>query len=233
MQRILVVDDDPALVRLVSEVLGTKGYQVTGAGNGLGALRAFFDQKPDLVLLDVVMPGMDGWQTCGRIREVSDVPIIMITGQKNTEDDVVTGLDHGADEYLVKPIGNRELVARVRAALRRAEFPAKTNREARSSFEDDFLSVSVAERKVSVSGQRVKLTATEFKLLALLLQNAGRVLTHRQILEKVWGWEYIDDVDYVRIYVAHLRRKLEKDASQPRYILTEPGVGYLFRGVRT
>ncbi len=228
-KKILVVDDDPALVRLIDQVLVGKGYEVVKASNGQEALRILFANKPDLVLLDVVMPGMDGWQTCTRIREVSDIPVIMLTGKRNTEEDVVTGLGYGADEYLMKPVGNRELIARVRAVLRRAELPSNVVKGKKTTFSDDFLTVDVVERKVVVNGARVKLTATEFRLLALLIENAGTILTHRQILEKVWGWEYIDDVDYVRIYVSHLRQKIEPDPNNPKYILTEPGVGYSFQ----
>ena len=228
VKKILVVDDDPALVRLVDQVLTQKGYEVLKASNGPEALRFLFAEKPDLVLLDVVMPGIDGWQTCTRIRDVSDVPIIIITGKKNTEDDIVRGLDHGADEYLLKPVGNKELVARVRAVLRRAELPSYLDKGKGAAFNDGTLTVDVAERKVAVNGERVKLTPREFRLLALLVENAGRILTHKQALEKVWGWEYIDDVDYVRIYIAHLRRKIEPNPSSPKYILTEPGVGYCF-----
>ncbi len=224
--KILVVDDDLALVRLVDQVLTQKGYEVLKASNGQEALRFLFSEKPNLVLLDVVMPGIDGWQTCTRIRDVSDVPIIIVTGKRNTEDDIVRGLDHGADEYLIKPVGNKELVARVRAVLRRAELPPYLDKGKNTIFSDGTLTVDVAERKVVVNGERVKLTPREFRLLAFLVENAGRVLTHEQVLEKVWGWEYIDDVDYVRIYIAHLRRKIEPDSSSPRYILTEPGVGY-------
>jgi two-component system KDP operon response regulator KdpE len=153
----------------------------------------------------------------------------MLTGKKNTEDDIVLGLGHGADEYLIKPVGNRELLARVQAVLRRAELPAYTEKRKKISFSDEVLTVDVMERKIIVNGEAVKLTATEFRLLALLVENAGKILTHRQILEKVWGWEYSDDVDYVRIYIAHLRHKIEPDVNLPKYILTEPGVGYYFR----
>jgi two-component system KDP operon response regulator KdpE len=199
------------------------------ASNGQEALRLFFAHKPDLVLLDIVMPVMDGWQTCSRIRDLSDVPIIMLTGQQKSEDDVVRGLDYGADDYLLKPVGSKELLARVRAILRRAELPPALDVEKRVTYSDDYLAVDIAERKVMVNGKRVKLTPIEFRLLALLVENAGRILTHQQLLEKVWGWEYADDLDYVRIYISHLRRKIEPESTKPRYILTEPGVGYYFQ----
>ena len=177
------------------------------------------------------MPGLDGWQTCNRIRDISPtIPIIMLTGKRKTEDDVVRGLDHGADEYLLKPVGNRELVARVRAVLRRAELPSYlADKEKAITFSDGFLTIDVTERKVMVNGDKVKLTPIEFRLLTLLLENAGRILTHQQLLEKVWGWEYVDDLDYVRIYISHLRRKIEPEPTLPKYIITEPGVGYSFQ----
>ncbi len=230
-KKILIVDDEPAQLRLIEQVLTNKGYEVYKAGSGPDALRMIFERKPDLVLLDVVMPGVDGWQTCTRIREVSDIPIIMLTGKRNTEEDIVRGLEYGADEYLTKPLGNKELVARVRAALRRAERPSYPVEKKKALFSNNYLTVDVAERKVMVNGVRLKLTPREFRLLALLVENADRILSHQQVLESVWGWEYIDDVDYVRIYISHLRQKIEPNPSQPKYILTEPGVGYYFQKV--
>ncbi len=228
-KRILIVDDDEVLVRLIDQVLTQKGYDVLKASNGQEALRLLFDQRPDLVILDVVMPTMDGWQTCSRIRDISDIPIIMLTGKQRAEDDIVRGLDYGADDYLLKPVGNRELVARVRAALRRAELSSSADAKREITYSDGFLTVDVAERKVIVNGERVKLTPREFRLFALLVENGGRILTHKQILEKVWGWEYIDDLDYVRIYISHLRQKIEPAPVLPRSIITEPGVGYYFQ----
>ncbi len=226
---VLVVDDEPAQLRLVEQVLTSNGYKVIKAGSGQEAVRIIYEKKPDIILLDVMMPEIDGWQTCRLIREVSDIPVIMITGKRNSEDDIVHGLECGADEYLVKPVGNRELLARVRAALRRAERPSYLNQNKKIVFANDYLTVDVAERRVAVKGERLKLTPREFRLLSLLVENADRILSHQQVLEKVWGWEYIDDVDYVRIYISHLRQKIEPDPSQPKYILTEPGVGYYFR----
>lgn len=228
-KKILVVDDDPALVRLIDQTLTSKGYEVLKASNGQEALRLLFVHKPALVLLDVVMPGIDGWETCSRIRDMSDVPIIILTGQRKSEDDIVHGLDYGADDYLLKPVGNKELVARVRAVLRRAELPPFPDKEKGSVFSDGLLTVDIAGRKVMVKGEKVKLTPTEFRLLALLVKNAGRILTHQQLLEGVWGWEYVDDLDYVRIYISHLRRKIEPKFAVPKYIITEPGVGYHFQ----
>ena len=228
-KKILVVDDEPAQIRLADQVLTHHGYEVLRAGSGQEALRVIFEQKPDLVLLDVVMPGVDGWQTCSRIREVTDIPIIMLTGKRNTEDDIVRGLDYGADEYLSKPLGNKELVARVRAVLRRIELPPSPEARQEITYSNGFLTVDVAERKVMVNGERVKLTPKEFRLLALLVENANRILTHKRVLEKLWGWEYTDDLDYVRIYISHLRQKIEPAPTLPKYIITEPGVGYYFQ----
>ena len=227
-KKILVIDDDPAFVRLVERVLAREGYEVLKTGSGREGLRLLFHQRPDIVLLDVAMPEMDGWQTCRRIRDICDIPIIMLTGQHSTEGDIVRGLDYGADDYLIKPVGNRELVARTRAVLRRAELPYSGG-VSKITYTDNLLTVDVAERKVIVDGERVKLTPTEFRLFALLVDNAGRILTHKQLLEKVWGWEYTDDIDHVRIYIWHLRQKIEPDPAQPRYIVTEPGVGYYFQ----
>jgi len=228
-EKILVVDDEPTFVRLVGKTLTHEGYEMLTAGDGQEALRLMFAHRPDLVLLDVVMPKMDGWQTCNRIREMSDVPIVILTGQQKSEADIVRGLDYGADEYLIKPVGSRELVARVRAILRRAELPPSSEAKKELAYSDAFLTVDIAERKVIVDGERVRLTPTEFKLFALLLENAGRVLTHKQLLEKVWGWEYVNDIDHVRIYIWHLRQKIEPDPAHPRYIVAEPGVGYYFQ----
>ena len=230
-KKILVVDDDPSMVRLISQVLSSKGYEVLESNNGQDALRLLYSQKPDLVLLDVVMPVMDGWQTCSRIRDISAaIPIIMLTGQRKTEEDVAQGLDYGADDYLIKPVGNKELAARVQAMLRRAELPSSVEDQGKhAAFSDGYLTVDIAQRRVIVDGNHVKLTPIEFRLLALLLQNTGRILMHQQLLEKVWGWEYVDDLDYVRIYISHLRKKIEPNPALPKYIITEPGVGYYFQ----
>ena len=226
--KILVVDDDPVFVRLVKGVLAQKGYDILTAGDGQEALQVMFANKPDMVLLDVQMPRMDGWQACSRIREVSDIPVVMLTGMQTAEADVVRGLDYGADDYLIKPVGNRELVARVRAILRRAESPT-ASAERQITYNDEYLTVDIAARSVIVKGKRVKLTPIEFRLFAMLVENVGRILSHKQLLEKVWGWEYIDDLDYVRIYISHIRQKIEKDPAQPEYIMTEAGVGYYFK----
>jgi len=228
-KKILVIDDEPAFVRLVDQALTQKGYEVLKASSGQEGLRLLFTKRPELVLLDMVMPGMDGWETCNRIRDISDIPIIIITGKQTGEDEVVRGLDYGADDYLTKPVGRKELVARVRAMLRRAESPPSLEAKKGITYSDDFLTVDITERKVIVNGKQVKLTPREFRLFALLVENAGHILTHKQLLERVWGWEYSDDIDYVRIYISHLRQKIEPDTALPKYIITEPGVGYYFQ----
>lgn len=225
--KVLVVDDSPAFLTLVGRLLTGHGLEVVQARDGEEGLRTFFSTRPDLVVTDVIMPKLDGWQLCQRIREMSDVPLIMVTGKQQAEGDVVRGLDCGADEYLFKPVGNDELVARVKAALRRADLAPAEHK--RVSFADGYLGIDLDAHRVLVGGERIRVTPREFSVLVLLLQNAGRVLSHRQILEKVWGWEYGDEIDYVRIYVAHLRQKIEPDPSHPRYVITEPGVGYFFQ----
>ena len=223
--KILIIDDDPDLVKLVEYSLLQQGYEVCKAYSGPDGLQQMHNHQPDLIILDIMMPEVDGWQVCRRIREMSNVPIIMLTA-KGREEDIVRGLDYGADDYLTKPFSIKELLARVRAVLRRAALPPST--EAAMTYDDGYLTVNLAERRVTVRGEPVKLTPTEYRLLACLVENAGRVLTYRQLLENVWGWEYMNDVDYVRIYIWRLRQKIEKTPSQPQYILTEHGVGYRF-----
>ncbi len=225
-KRVLVVDDDPALLPLIEYTFAREGYEVLTACDGKEALREFFAHKPDLVILDIMMPRMDGWETCRRIREVSDAPIVMLTA-RGQDEDIVRGLEYGADDYLTKPFSIKVLLAHARAVLRRAALPPAEYAEP-TTYADDFLTIDLKERRVTVGGEQVKLTATEYRLLAYLVQNAGQVLTFTQILQNVWGWEYQDDLDYVRVYVWHLRQKLEQDPKNPRYIQTEIGVGYRF-----
>jgi len=228
-EKILVIDDDPRFVRLVDRVLAQNGYEVLKSSGGQEGLKLLYSQQPDLILLDVVMPRMNGWQVCERIRDISDVPIIMLTGNRAAEDDIVCGLNYGADDYLIKPVGNRELLARIRATLRRTALAPPPQIKPGITYTDSYLKVDIARRQIVVNGQRTKLTPREFRLFAMLLENAERILTHRQLLEGVWGWEYTDDLDYVRIYISHLRQKIEPDPPRPQYILTEPGVGYYFQ----
>jgi len=229
-KKILVVDDDPVQVKLFTQLLSLNGFYVLKATDGREAISVVNKEEPDLILLDVMMPELDGWQTCRLIRDFSEIPIIMLTGKHKAESDVIHGLECGADEYLSKPIGNRELIARVKAVMRRIDSPPKVQMP-NAYFSDDYLSIDVVERKVLVNGQKIKLTPHEFRLLVLLLGNAGRVVPHQKVLEHVWGFEYIDDIDYVRIYISHLRQKIEPDPSTPKYILTEAGVGYYFQNI--
>lgn len=223
--RILIVDDEQAIRDALGRKLKREGYDVSLAANGLEGLRLFHGEHPDLVILDIVMPEMDGLTVCRRIREVSETPVLMLSAQAVTEEDIIDGLNAGADEYLVKPIRLNEFAARVRALLRRSNVPTPQDD---STYSDGYLSIDVVGRHVRVSGQRVHLTPTEFKLLTVLLENAGRVVPQRELLEQVWGREYIDDVYYPRVYVSQLRRKVEPDPANPIYILTEHRVGYRF-----
>jgi DNA-binding response OmpR family regulator len=226
--KVLVVDDDPALLSLIEYTFEREGYEVLTASDGKEAIRQFFEHRPNLVILDVMMPRMDGWETCRRIREVSEVPIIMLTA-RGQDEDIVRGLEYGADDYLTKPFSIKVLMAHARAVLRRAALPPVEGEEP-ITYCDDYFTIDLRERRVSVVGEPVKLTPTEYRLLAYMVQNANRVLTFQQILQNVWGWEYQDDLDYVRVYVWHLRQKLEEDPKNPKYIQTEVGVGYRFEG---
>ncbi len=225
-ETILVVDDEPRLVRLVREVLSAVGYKVVSAGDGNEALETLAIEQPDLILLDILLPGgMDGYEICSQVREFSAVPIVMLTA-KAQEVDMLHGFDVGADDYLTKPFSAKELIARVKAVLRRSELPA-TGAMITADFVCGDLVISFARHKVKVRGQETSLTPTEFRLLQQLALNANRVMLHDDLLSKVWGPEYRDDIDYLRVYVRHLRRKIEKNPSEPRHILTTPGVGYM------
>jgi DNA-binding response OmpR family regulator len=224
-KKILVIDDDINLCQLIKYTFLSLGIEVYTAANGQEGLRQFFNQRPDLVLLDIRMPIMDGWQTCQEIRKLSDVPIIMLT-TFHRDDEVIRGLNLGADDFVSKPFNSEVLIARTKAALRRAELPSETRKPI--SYNDNYLVVDLENRRVHVYGRPVKLSAREYDLLTLLLTNAGRVLTYEQILDRVWGWEYRDNTDYIHVYLSHLRRKIEKDPKNPRYLITEHGIGYRF-----
>ena len=225
-KRILVVDDEKRMIDFIRMNLELEGYQVLEAHNGLEALEAIRTQLPDLVLLDVMMPELDGFETLKMLREFSNVPVIMLTA-KGEEDDKVYGLELGADDYITKPFGSRELSSRIRAVLRRAETPSVSPDKAVLKI-DDRLSVDFNRREVIVEGKRIKLRPTEYRLLYHLIENAGWTVPHEQLLAKVWGYEYRDETHYVRLYVNYLREKIEEDPSHPKYILTERGVGYRF-----
>jgi DNA-binding response OmpR family regulator len=224
-RRILVVDDEERMVRFIRLNLEHDGFNVIEAFRGAQAIQAIRDKLPDLVLLDVMLPDIDGFEVLKMIREFNTVPVIMLTA-KGEEDDRVHGLELGADDYVTKPFSPRELVSRVRAVLRRAE---TLSGSIRGLIEvDEHLKIDFDRREVWLDGELVKLRPTEFKLLYHLVQNAGWVITHDQILAKVWGYEYRDEPHYVRLYINYLRQKLEKDPADPKYILTERGVGYRF-----
>jgi len=227
--KVLVVDDDPVLAELVAINLQNEGYEVVIALDGQEGLRRFHHDRPNLVVLDVTMPTLNGYEVCQRIRDLSDVPIIMLTAQ-GQEQDVVRGLEVGADDYVTKPFRLREFLARVRANLRRAQLAPSLESAAHDTmvYWDEYLSVDLDARRVTIDGAVVKLTPTEYKLFALLVRNKGRVLEFRQILQQVWGFEYIDDIDYLRVYIWHLRRKIERDPKNPQYLLNELNLGYRF-----
>ena len=222
---ILVADDEPRILEAVTMNLEVEGFQVSVASNGSEALKKITAELPDLIILDVMMPEMDGFETLKAIREFSTVSVIMLT-VKGEETDRVKGLDLGADDYITKPFSPRELVSRVRAALRRAEMPtAAPKTEIRV---DDDLTIDFTRRRALVRGQEVRLRPTEYRLLYHLVSNAGRVLTHETLLRRVWGYEYRDEDQYLWLYITYLRKKLEKDPKHPKYILGERGIGYRF-----
>lgn len=224
-RRILVVDDEERMVRFIRLNLEHDGFQVSEAFNGKEAIQKIRDVTPDLILLDVMMPDLDGFEVLETVREVSNVPVIMLTA-KGEEDDRVRGLELGADDYVTKPFSPRELVSRVKAVLRRTE---SASGSMHGLIEvDDRLKIDFDRREIWLEGKLVKLRPTEYRMLYHLVQNAGWVVTHDQLLTKVWGYEYRDEPHYVRLYINYLRQKLEADPSNPRYILTERGVGYRF-----
>jgi two-component system KDP operon response regulator KdpE len=223
---ILVVDDEERMARFIRLNLEHDGFQVVEAHKGMEAINELRTKMPDVILLDVMMPDIDGFEALQLIRETSSVPVIMLTA-KGEEDDRVKGLELGADDYVTKPFSPRELVSRVRAVLRRTE-SANAASEGGQINVDEHLKIDFGRREVKLDGDLVKLRPTEYRLLYHLVQNAGWVLTYDQILAKVWGYEYRDEPHYVRLYINYLRQKLEKDPANPIYILTERGVGYRF-----
>lgn len=223
--KVLIIDDEVAIRDALARKLIREGFQICSGASGMEGLRTFHAEKPDLVILDIVMPGeLDGLTVCQRIREIADTPVMMLSAQAITEEDIIQGLNAGADEYLIKPVRLNELVARVKALLRRAQ----TGAEHQSGYNDGYLSIDLQRRQVYVNSRRVHLTPTEFKLLATLLEHAGHVVSQRDLLEQVWGPEYIDDIYYPRVYISQLRRKVEPDPANPTYIQTEHRIGYRF-----
>jgi two-component system KDP operon response regulator KdpE len=229
-QTILVIDDDPDLRLMLKAQLERRKHRVVVASSGRDGLQKAYQARPDLVILDIMMPGMDGWEVCRRLRELSSVPIIMLTA-RNMQGDVVKGLESGADDYLVKPFSAAELDARIQAVLRRSGSRDGAGISRTSFYSNGYLTIDFDRRIVKVENTSIDLTPTEFKLLSCLVRNEGRVLPHRYLLTEVWGPEYADEVDYVKLYIRYLRLKLEEDPSDPIYIQTEWGIGYRFSEV--
>jgi len=226
--RILIVDDELSILKYLRANLEAEGYEVLMAMDGAQALQTLEAELPDLVVLDIMMPEMDGLEVCRRLREWSQLPVIMLSA-RDDESDKVKCLDLGADDYITKPFGKDEFIARVRAVMRRAESasPAPTI----SSIKSGDLEINFSKRKVTVNGKEVELTSTEYALLKELALNAGKVLTYTQLLHKVWGPDYADEREYLHVFVSRLRAKLESDPKKPRYITTVSGVGYRFKEV--
>ncbi len=223
-EKILVIDDEPVTVDLITLLLERRGYEVVGATRAEEGLRKAYRTHPDLVLLDIMMPDMDGWEVCRRLRELSDVPIVFLTARDDVRD-VVKGLEMGADDYIVKPYDNDELVARIRAHLRRAPKPSVAEELV---FDSGNFRINFISREVRVRGNPVHLTPKEFNLLGVLARNAGRVITRTELVKEAWGPEYTDAIDSLKLYIHYLRQKIEQDPQHPVYILTSRGVGYRF-----
>ena len=223
---ILIVDDEPRIRDFVRMNLELEHYRVIEARNGIEALEQVREKLPDLVVLDVMMPEMDGFETLRAIREVSTVPVIMLT-VRQSEQDKIRGLDLGADDYMAKPFSPANSLSRIRALLRRSFMAAPTRKTVIEVDED--LKIDFSKHEVIVRGQKVDLRPTEYRLLYHLVNNAGRLLTHETLLSKVWGSEYREEAHYLRLYITYLRQKLERDPAHPKYILTERGVGYRFK----
>jgi two-component system KDP operon response regulator KdpE len=222
-QRVLVVDDENAIRRYLRAALSAQGFAIYEAANGQEAINAVVSNHPDLIILDLGLPDFDGIEVTRRLREWSQTPIIILS-VREAEHDKIAALDAGADDYLTKPFGTGELMARMRVALRRI-----TNKPDEPILQVDELKMDVSRRLVTVGDNQVALTPTEYEILRLLLQNAGKVLTHRQLLRQVWGTAYESEMHILRVNISNLRRKIEPDPSRPHYLLTEPGVGYRIR----
>jgi DNA-binding response OmpR family regulator len=220
---VMVVDDDIRMLRMMKRMLELEGFQVVMASGGDTALRVFEKEVPDLVLLDVMMPDLDGYSVCQRIREFSQVPIIMVTA-RDQDREKVEGLDKGADDYVTKPFSASELAARVRAVLRRSN---GQGRPRESSFQYKDMVVDFTSRRVMVKDRELRLTSTEYRLLSYLSLNAGRVITPDQLLDKVWGEEYVGAPHLLQVNIARLRKKMGDSARDPQYIITRPGIGYI------
>lgn len=221
----MIVDDDERTVRMISNMLQLEGYNVIAAGDGKTALEQFDSGNPALVLLDIMMPGMSGYEVCRRIREFSQLPIIMLTA-KDSEQDTIDGLDAGADDYITKPFLAREMLARIRASLRRSHL---WDEQPAAAFHSGDLTVDFAANRVTLVGNEIQLTATEYRLLSFLARNAGRVLTADAILTNVWGEGYYGDIHLLQVTIANLRNKIGDNARNPSHIITRSGIGYMMK----
>ncbi len=225
---LLLIEDDIDLSETLRFMLTKKGFQVEVANNAMSGLQKAYAVKPDAIILDVMLPDMDGWQTCSRFREMSDVPIIMLTAL-GSDKDVVKGLNMGADDYVVKPVSISELSARLQALLRRVQPSVNNgNNNRKAKFSCDYLAIDFDKHEVTIDGKRVVLSPTEFRLLSVMAHHQGRMLPHQFLLNEVWGPEYTDEIDYLRLYISYLRKKVEKDPSKPSLIHNEWGIGYRF-----
>lgn len=222
--RVLIIEDDVALNNMLALNLEKQGFEVSSVTRGREGLKAAYDERPDVVILDIMMPGMDGYQVCKRLREISDIPIIMLTA-KVAEKDELKGFQAGADDYVTKPFSLKVLTARIRAALRRAR---NRSQPEDGVYDDGTLRVDLDRHQVFRNDETVSLTPTEFRLLACLVRNKGRVVTHEELQEEVWGPGYTDAADCLSVYVRYLRKKLEDDPGDPQYILNRWGTGYWF-----
>ncbi len=227
IKRVLVIDDDTLLVRLIEHNLSQVGVEVLKAHTGYEGISLVRSRQPDLVILDIVLPDIDGWEVLQRIRQISKVPILMLT-VKEKEEDIVKALEQGADDYCTKPVGMRELIARVEAIFRRASLYESRQQ---AEFKDSFLSINLAEQRALKEGKEVRLTPMEFNLVHYLLTREGQFVKPREILSQLWGAEYVDDVDLLRTCIWQIRRKLEPSPAHPRYIINRPGFGYKFNRV--
>lgn len=225
-QKILVIDDSPDMLKVLTLLLGENGYEVYTALNGQIGLRLVHDHHPDLVILDLSMPGVDGWEVCRQIRKTLSIPIIILTAAHVTDEDTVRGLELGANDYIIKPFKNNVLLARIRNALRWTA-PQQNG----VIYDDGTLKIDLEMRQVTLNDELLKLTRKEYEMLVVLVQASPRVVTHRELFDKVWAGSYQFDVNYVRIFIGHLRKKLEIDTADPIYIHNERGVGYRFQKI--
>jgi two-component system KDP operon response regulator KdpE len=229
MGTVLVIDDSNLDRKIARDSLSSAGFEVQEAADGREGLRMLYQSRPDLVLLDVIMPEMDGWTVCGRIRELCDVPIILLTSL-NSEEEMTKGLNLGADDFVAKPISPAHLTARIGAVLRRAQAPAPTPPDAH--YDDGTLLIDAGRHEVRLKGTLIDLTPTEFRLLLSLAAHPGRVHIYSSLLSTIWGPEYANDIDFLRVYVWRLRKKLEEDPGNPRWLINERGFGYRFQDSR-